>query len=61
MAGQLVERGGVVGVVLDPQEEDELVEQLEGLDEEERQGRLRSLKEYLAESRARRAALPRTG
>jgi hypothetical protein len=45
---QLVEQDGVVGVVLGPQEEDELVEQIEGLDEEERQGKLRPLAEYLA-------------
>jgi hypothetical protein len=53
MSDKLVERDGVIGVVLDPEEEAELVEQLAGLEEEERQGLLRPASEMFDELRAK--------
>ena len=52
MADKLVEKNGVIGVVLDPEDEAELVEQLAGLEEEERQGLLRPASEMFDELRA---------
>jgi hypothetical protein len=52
MAEELVEKDGVIGVVLDPEEEAELEAQIAGLDEEERQGLLRPVEELIAELRA---------
>jgi hypothetical protein len=52
MADRLVERDGVVGVVLDPGEEAELIRELEALDEEERRGELRPVEELIAELRS---------
>jgi hypothetical protein len=52
MADKLVEKDGVIGVLLDADEEAELVAQIAGLDEEEREGRLRPAEEMFAELRA---------
>ena len=52
MAEELVEKDGVIGVVLDPEEEAELEAQIAGLDEEERQGLLRPVAELIAELRS---------
>ncbi len=52
MPGKLVEKEGVIGVVLDPDEEAELTEDLARLEEEERQGRLQPADEMFARLRA---------
>ena len=52
MAGKLVEKDGVIGVVLDPDEEAELTEDIARLEEEERQGRLLPADEMFARLRA---------
>jgi hypothetical protein len=49
---RLVEQDGVVGVVLDPEEEAELVAQIEGLEDAERRGELRPVEETIAQMRA---------
>ncbi len=52
MADRLVEQDGVVGAVLDPEEEAELVVQIEDLEDAERRGELRPVEETIAEMRA---------
>jgi hypothetical protein len=52
MAGKLVEKDGVIGVVLDPDEEAELTEDIARLEEEEREGRLLPADEMFARLRA---------
>jgi uncharacterized coiled-coil DUF342 family protein len=52
MSDKLVERDGVIGVVLDPEEEAELVEQIADLPDAERRGELRPVEDTIAELRA---------
>ena len=52
MSDRLVERDGVIGVVLDPEEEAELKAQIADLDAAEARGELRPVEETIAELRA---------